>query len=86
MHYPYRRGQSSLLVSGRRTFLNEAYILDDAPDHEVFVFVVSEEPLNVDNVLHEARVIAGEPKTGIEEKCKTVFAHYEVETLTILKN
>jgi hypothetical protein len=86
MHYPYRRGQSSLLVSGRRTFLSEAYILDDAPDHEVFVFVVSEEPLNVDNILHEAHVIAGEPKTGIEEKCKTVFAHYGVNTVTILKN
>jgi hypothetical protein len=87
MHYPYRRGQSSLLVSGRRTFLSEAYILDDAPDHEVFVFVVSEEPLNVDQVLREAYQIASEPETLIlEEKCKTVFVHYGVKTITILKN
>jgi hypothetical protein len=87
MHYPYRSGQSSLLVSGRRTFLNEAYILDDPPDHEVFVFVVSEEPLNVDQVLRGAYQIASEPETlVIEEKCKTVFAHYGVKTVTILKN
>jgi hypothetical protein len=87
VHYPYRNGQSSLLVSGRRTFLSEAYILDDAPDHEVFVFVVSEEPLNVDQVLRGAYQIAGEPETPIiEEKCKAVFAHYGVKTVTILKN
>jgi hypothetical protein len=87
MHYPYRSGQSSLLVSGRRTFLNEAYILDDAPDHEIFVFVVSKEPLNVDQVLHRAYQIASEPETLIiEEKCKTVFENCGVETVTILKN
>jgi hypothetical protein len=85
MHYPYRREQSSLLVSGRRTFLNEAYILDDAPDYEVFVFVVSEEPLDVDTILHGAHKIAGEPQAIIEEKSKMVFENYEVETVTILK-
>jgi hypothetical protein len=85
MHYPYRKGQSSLLVSGKRTFLNEAYTLDDAPDYEVFVMVVSEEPLDADMVLRKAQHIAGVSKTVIEEKSKTVFADCEVETVTILK-
>jgi hypothetical protein len=85
MHYPYRKGQSSLLVSGKRTFLNEAYTLDDAPDYEVFVMVVSEKPLDADMVLRKAQHIAGVSKTVIEEKSKTIFADCEVETVTILK-
>jgi hypothetical protein len=78
MHYPYRKGQSSLLVSGKRTFLNEAYILDDAPDYEIFVMVVSEKPLDVDAILGEAQTI-------IEEKGSAAFADCEVETITIFK-
>ena len=87
MHYPYRRGQSSLLVSGRRTLLNEAYTLDDAPDFEIFVFVVSGEPLNVDTVLKEAQAIAEQAYTVemIKEKSMQIFDTCEVETLTILK-
>jgi hypothetical protein len=85
MHYPYRKGQSSLLVSGKRTFLNEAYTLDDAPDYEVFVLVISEKPLDADAVLRKARRIAGESKTVIAEKSKAAFEGCEVETITILK-
>ncbi|MDR0457244.1 MAG: hypothetical protein LBH20_11250 [Treponema sp.] len=85
MHYPYRKGQSSLLVSGKRTFLNEAYTLDDAPGYEVFVLVVSEEPLDTDTVLRKAQRIAGESKIVIEEKSKAAFEDCEVETITILK-
>ena len=86
MHYPYRRGQSSLLVSGKRTFLNEAYTLDDAPGYEVFILVVSDEPLDANFVIREAHSIAGEEQTNIiEEKSKTVFKDFDVETITILK-
>jgi len=85
MHYPYRKGQSSLLVSGKRTFLNEAYTLDDAPDYEVFVLVISEKPLDADMVLRKAQHIAGVSKTVIVEKSKAAFADCEVKTVTILK-
>ena len=85
MHYPYRKGQSSLLVSGKRTFLNEAYTLDDAPDYEVFVMVVSEKPLDADMVLRKAHEIAGTSRTVITEKSKAAFKNCEVETVTILK-
>ena len=86
-HYPYLRGQSSLLVSGRRILLNEAYILDDAPDFEIFVFVVSTEPLNVEAVLTDARDIAETAETAemIMEKTREVFETCEVETVIILK-
>jgi hypothetical protein len=87
MHYPYLRGQSSLLVSGRQVFLNEAYTLDDAPDYEVFVFVVSEQPLDVNAVGAEAQKIAR--KTGmpeqIKELSKEAFSECEVETIMVLK-
>jgi len=87
MHYPYQKGQSPLLVSGRQTFLNEAYTLDDAPDYEVFVFVVCEQPLDVNMVRTEAQRIADKAKTPeqIKEISKKVFNTCEIETITVLK-
>ena len=95
MHYPYREGQSSLLVSGKRTYLSEAYTLDDAPDYEIFVMVVSGEPLNAETVLEVARTMAekankpGQRSQGlkaiIEEESRTAFKGCEVETVTVLK-
>jgi hypothetical protein len=96
LHYPYRRGQSPVLVSGKRTFLDEAYTLDDAPLYEVFVMVVSEKPLNVEAVLQEARDIAGtEDLASIDLRsaegkkrlfgARAAFDGCEVETLKVLK-
>ena len=95
-HYPYRKGQSSLLVSGKRTFLNEAYTLDDAPDYEVFFMVISEEPLDVDVILSDAQKIAetvdflSSDLSSTEGKERAfgsggAFKDYKVETLTMLK-
>ena len=85
LHYPYRKGQSPLLVSGRRTFLEEAYTLDDAPDYEVFVFVVSTKPLDVEAVLSEAQKIAGQFRFGQNAILGGAFSEFEVETITVLK-
>jgi hypothetical protein len=75
------------LVSGRQVFLTEAYTLDDAPDYEVFVFVVSEQPLDVNAVNAEAQRIAR--KTGIPEQIKELskeaFSECEIETIMVLK-
>ena len=88
-HYPYAKGQSSLLVSGKRTFLDEAYTLDDAPDYEVFVLVVSDDPLDAEMVLDKARNLAGNIKKAdilsVREKSMAVYEGCEVETVTVLK-
>jgi hypothetical protein len=89
LHYPYRPGQSTQLVSGRRTFLSEAYTLDDAPDFEVFIMVVSAEPLDAQTVLRTARALgenAGDntAQSG-GERSKAAFDGCEVETITMLK-
>jgi len=96
MHYPYRRGQSSALVSGKRTFLSDAYTLDDAPFYEVFVMVVSEKPLNAEAVLQEAQSIAKTDDLASVDLhsdegkkqvfgTRDVFDGCEVETLKVLK-
>ena len=96
MHYPYRRGQSSRLVSGRKTFLDEAYTLDDAPAYEVFVMVISGEPLDVEAVLLDAqRIAAAADLLSVDLRTTEgrkkafgpgeVFEGCEVETLTVLK-
>ena len=90
MHYPYRKGQSSLLTAGKRTFLSEAYTLDDAPDYEVFVMVISEEPLIAETVIGEAQALAEDTGMGdprfIEEKSREAFDGCDIQTVTILKN
>ena len=86
MHYPYRAGQSSILVSGRKTFLNEAYILDDAPDYEVFIMVISDEPLEVSEILRRARRIADNELIHIQEKSAETFEDYDVAILTVIKD
>lgn len=88
MHYPYSERQSSLLVSGRHTFLDEAYTLDDAPDYEVFVFVVSDNPLNIKDIISGAEKLAAKADSadGIKKESSSAFADYEVETVTVLKN
>ena len=89
LHYPYRPGQSTQLVSGRRTFLSEAYTLDDAPDFEVFVMVVSAEPLDAQAVLRTARALvenAGDNTAqSVGERSTAAFDDCEVETITVLK-
>ena len=89
MHYPYREGQSSLLVPGKQTYLNEAYTLDDATDYEIFVMVVSEEALDAEAVLREARNIAKKQNSmdllSLVEESRAAFTGCEVETVTVLK-
>lgn len=88
MHYPYYMGQSTQLVSGRAVPLDEAYTLDDAPDYEIFFFVVGEKPLEIRNALETAeqlaRQISGNPqKAG--QFGKTFFKGYELQILTLWK-
>ena len=86
MHYPYQKEQSSLLVSGKRTFLKEAYTLDDAPGYEIFIFVVSQEPLDAKAIFWEAGIIAEKSNANeIEKLSKAIFVNCEVETITLLK-
>ena len=93
IHHPSSRGQSSILVSGRRTYLNAAYTLDDAPDFELFVMLVSQESLDAESVLWEARRISENAVSQdpielmgyIENEIKAAFANSEAEFLRMLK-
>jgi hypothetical protein len=84
MHYPYEPGQSTQLIPGKRVALDEAYTLDDAPDYEIFFFVVSNKPLDVPAILKSAEQLARDPGTAIE-RCGAVFRTYEVKALTLRK-
>jgi hypothetical protein len=87
LHYPYREGQNSHLESGKRIFLDEAYTLDDAPDFEMFVMVISEFPLEAETVLRKARNLAAAKTTAdiFPAQCRAAFDGSVVEILTVLK-
>lgn len=84
LHYPYQEEQSTRLVSGRRTFLEEAYTLDDAPEYEKFFFVIDDAPLDTETVLSNAEKLAWQSGQA-EAENPEVFEGYEVKTVTILK-
>jgi hypothetical protein len=84
LHYPYSLGQSTQLVSGKRTLLDEAYTLDDAPDYEIFFFIISDSPLNVKEILNSAESLARNPETAVDQSA-SLFKNYEVHTITLRK-
>jgi len=88
LHYPYSAGQSTRLVSGKAVPLEEAYTLDDAPNYEMFFFVVRDKPLEVNNVLNTARhlasQIARDPQDALRQGT-AAFKGCELQVLTLWK-
>jgi hypothetical protein len=84
LHFPYVLGQSARLIPGKRTALDEAYTLDDAPDYELFFFVVSDRPLDASGIMEAAEELARDPDTALDRSA-AVFGDYEVKTLTLRK-
>jgi hypothetical protein len=84
LHYPPVLGADTRLVTGKWTLLEEAYTLDDAPDYEVFFFVVGGEPLDVPVMLNSARRLAGKAETVLEQS-RSVFKNYELKTVNVRK-
>jgi hypothetical protein len=84
LHYPYSTQQSTRLFSGKRILLDEAYTLDDAPDFEIFFFVIGDMPLDVQEILRSAEVLARNPKTAVDQSVP-VFRDYELKTITLRK-
>jgi hypothetical protein len=88
LHYPYSLNGNTQLVADKQTALEEAYTLDNAPDYEVFFFVVSKTPLNTQSIIYEAESIAGqirqEPEKIIDENEK-IFRNYEVKSVYLRK-
>jgi len=89
LHYPYNPGQATSLVAGRAVPLDEAYTLDDAPDYEMFFFVVGDRPLEPRSILRTAEQlaqrIAGNPQDALRQGIDA-FKGYEVTMLTLRKN
>ncbi|MDR2900849.1 MAG: hypothetical protein LBV20_04965 [Treponema sp.] len=87
LHYPYSVNGNTQLVSDKQTALEEAYMLDDAPDYEVFFFVVSKTPLDTQSIINNAESIANKaqkPNKIIDEN-KKIFRNYEVKSVYLKK-
>jgi hypothetical protein len=87
LHYPYSIGGNTQLISDKQTALEEAYMLDDAPNYEVFFFVVSKTPLDTESIINDAESIAqikNQPEKIIDEN-KKIFRNYEVKSVYLRK-
>ena len=83
LHYP-EVGESGHLIAGRQVPLDAAYTLDDAPLYEIFFFVISPVPIDAEALLRQARVLAQNPATAIEQSA-ALFSSYEVKTVLVEK-
>ncbi|WP_164016281.1 ActD protein [Pyxidicoccus trucidator] len=61
LHHPATLSSPTALTPGEAAPLGHAYELDDAPGFERFLFVTSEQPLDVASVLEAARALARQP-------------------------
>lgn len=88
LHYPYSVNGNTQLVSDKQTALEEAYVLDDAPNYEVFFFVISKTPLDTQSVIEDAESIVNKvqpvPEKIIAENRK-IFRNYEVKSVYLRK-
>ncbi|MDR1950383.1 MAG: hypothetical protein LBQ38_13415 [Spirochaetaceae bacterium] len=84
LHYPYAPGQSTRLVLGKETPLAEAYTLDDAPNYEIFFFVIGDRPLDPRAILGQAEGLARNPGTAAE-RGPSIFKGYTVKTAMVRK-
>jgi hypothetical protein len=82
-HYP-EAGESGRLIAGRQVPLDVAYTLDDAPFYEIFFFVISVVPIDIDALWGKACVLARDPATAIEQST-ALFSPYEVKTVLVEK-
>jgi hypothetical protein len=84
LHYPYTPEGKTRLTVGKQMPLEEAYTLDDAPNYEMFFFVIAGTPLDAGEIMRTAEKLSNDPK--IDPRRYTVlFTPYEVKSLTLLK-
>jgi hypothetical protein len=68
LHYPESEDKEPVLDPNRKTLLDSAYELDDAPDFERFFFITSKSKIDVQEILNSAKVLAEHAETSeIEE-------------------
>lgn len=81
LHYPHNMSGPTLLVQEKKILLQNAYVLDDAPQFERFFFISSKEKINVAEILTEAEIFA---KDSIRAQTKDIKLKYKLSQHSIL--
>lgn len=61
LHYPENINSTSALKQEKTVLLGAAYELDDAPEFERFFFITTMTEINVQEILKQAKALAGSP-------------------------
>lgn len=64
LHWPEKSGLSPLLEAGREVVLPSSFELDESPSFETFVFITSDQPFEVDQIVSGAKSGRMDIKTG----------------------
>lgn len=58
LHFPESENGETSLKLNRKVMLQRAYELDDSPDFEKFIFIISQEPINTKRIIEKAKILA----------------------------
>ena len=67
LHYPENINSSTILKQEKTVLLSSAYELDDAPEFERFFFITALAEINVQEILKQAKALAGSPDAAKKE-------------------
>jgi hypothetical protein len=84
-HYPEKAAGSTRLTTGNNVLLPNAYELDNAPRFERFLFVTSNDSIDVSAVLDAARKLALQQDTAAETEALDLPRDFRQFSLTLRK-
>jgi hypothetical protein len=84
LHLPIAGQRAEKLVKGRKNFLDYSYILDDAPDYELFILITASEKFRLDDAA--ALIKELKPDENFQQKLlKKLGRAYDVNILRLNK-
>lgn len=58
LHFPESESGETLIKVNRKVMLKRAYELDDSPDYEKFILIISKKPIDVKSIIEKAKILA----------------------------
>ena len=84
LHYPESESGETIIKVNRKVMLKRAYELDDSPDYEKFILIISQKPVDVKSVIEKAKILAQSRESALNGQLKVDGSSLEF-SLTLKK-
>jgi len=84
LHHPESQYGDTLIQVNRKVMLKRAYELDDSPEYEKFILLLSKEPIDIKSVIEKAKILAQSRENALNGQLKAEGGSLEF-SLTVKK-